>query len=183
MAYRLTEDDKLIIEPEMKNYRRIMVEEVGIFLWCWFMYSINFPLKYLIIIYVMFEVLMNLGVRLPFYSKYILDSRGITRIFWKYEKTIFWGQFETKRIEKERQHWTDVAVFSIESFDRYKWYQNEEYSYFWRQFSWNYIEFSLREIGPNDIPRIDYDLFITKMKDWNVDVPYVPWPEEKAFRE
>ncbi|MEE1086736.1 MAG: hypothetical protein U0L05_06175 [Schaedlerella sp.] len=69
---------------------------------------------------------------------------------------------------------------------RPKWYNPLEWfrlEYSLVSLSWNFIEFELdttwkKGSGNNVVFSIGYDLFVQKMKDWNVDVPYVPWPNE-----
>lgn len=182
MAYRLIEVDKLIIEPRKKNYLNLVMSEIGVILYCWFMYSINFPVKGVIIIYFVVELYLTLMLRRHLCSKYILDSRGITRILWKYEQTIFWGQFKTKRIEKSRggSNWGEVAIFSTMYVQKPEWSNNHVFDYFIESHSWNFIQIPLKKNNdPDMLLAVDYDLFVKKMKEWNVDVPYDPWPYEE----
>ncbi|MEE1086737.1 MAG: hypothetical protein U0L05_06180 [Schaedlerella sp.] len=103
MATRLTEKDQLIIEPQKDDYQLCIIYDIFISLCIWaLMYLWNVQLHVAIILYILIEICLFLFLIVPQYSKYVLDSRGITKKFWKYETTFLWEQFETKRIEQMR---------------------------------------------------------------------------------
>ncbi|MEE1086733.1 MAG: hypothetical protein U0L05_06160 [Schaedlerella sp.] len=125
MATRLTEKDQLIIEPEKDDYQLCIIYEMFISLCFWVaIYLMNVQLHVAIILYILLEIVLFSCAIVPRHSKYVLDSRGITKKFWKYETTFLWEQFETKRIEqiRGRADCYKAAIFSVKRVERPKWY-------------------------------------------------------------
>ncbi len=125
----------------------------------------------------------------------ILDEKGCTIRFWKYQKTYRWEEFKIKRMEdyrdiyrapKDQIPYAAFVFFSVKNAHKPLGMQPDTYAVYFHPFSFSYffVYFHVDYgwcggdiyIGYYDV---DEKEFLEKMQEWGVELEVHPLPEER----
>ena len=182
-------------------------------LWQWMAYlTVVITLAALFIIYLMndvddlwFKIIEYVLVGICYYiilcmviacgRTLILDEKGCTIRFWKYQKTYRWEEFKIKRMEDYRDIYrapTDqipysaFVFFSVKNAHKPMKMEPDTYATYLHPFSFSYffVYFHVDSAwsgGKRCIRYYDVDEkeFLEKMQEWGVELEVHPLPEEQ----